>query len=254
MKKDWWDKQFKVLMAFGASIVAGGWASSRERSWAWLLTKMINELQRSPVQLINFGIGASVISTRSTAYRYSGKPALNESLEKHVLSHKSNGNLLLPDLLILSDNGINDARGGTPIKLFCNELEDIVARIRKKIDPLIVLTGPNYIKDFDLGGKEFGNASLQTFYNYNEAIRKLSEKLGCLFVNLLSAYKEADWLVHYDGCHTNDLGHRIIANKIFEVLVSNCSGLARETRWLEKHIIPWRDEATLQLAWERDIR
>jgi hypothetical protein len=77
-------------------------------------------------------------------------------------------------------------------------------------------------------------------------MRQLAEKLDCLFVDLLSAYGEAGWLVHHDGVHANDLGHRVVANKIFEVLASNCSGLAQETRYLEQHILPWRDESVLQ--------
>ena len=44
----------------------------------------------------------------------------------------------------------------------------------------------------------------------------------------------------------NDLGHRVVANKVFEILASNCSGLARETQELEKEIPPWRDESTLR--------
>ncbi len=68
----------------------------------------------------------------------------------------------------------------------------------------------------------------------------------CLFVDLLASYREADWLAHHDGCHANDLGHRVVANKIFEVLASNCSGLALETKALEKQIAPWGDESTLR--------
>lgn len=56
MKKDWCDKEFRVLMTLGESTTAGGWTSSRERSWPELLTKEINELQRIPVQLINQGM------------------------------------------------------------------------------------------------------------------------------------------------------------------------------------------------------
>ncbi len=72
----------------------------------------------------------------------------------------------------------------------------------------------------------------------------------CLFVDLLAAYGDADWLVHHDGVHANDLGHRVVANKIFEVLAANCSGLSLATRKLEEEIPPWRDESTLQEGWE----
>ena len=251
MKKDWWNKEFSILITLGESTTAGGWTSSRERSWPYLLTNLINDFQRIPVQLINQGIGANVISTKCPGYDVSGKPAANERLEEHVLSHMANYNLLLPDLLIIS-YGLNDARCGTPIELFCSEMEDIVERVRNKIKPLIVLVGPYYMNDFKLGGPRWSHANLKIFYKFNEATRILAKKLDCLFVDLLASYGDADWLVHYDGCHANDVGHRIVANKIFEVLASNCSGLAMETKYLEKCIIPWRDESTLQTNWELD--
>lgn len=251
MKRDWWNKEFNILITLGESTTAGGWSSSRERSWPYLLTNLINELQRIPVQLINQGIGANVISTKSRGYEVSGKPAASERLEEHVLSHRANGHLLLPDLLVIS-YGLNDACGGTPVELFCSEMEDIVNRVRRKIEPLIVLVGPYYMTDFQQGGPTLSYADLDTFYEYNKAINALADNCDCLFVDLLGAYRDADWLVHHDGCHANDVGHRIVANKIFEVLASNCSGLALETKCLEECIVPWRDESTLQMDWERD--
>jgi len=245
VKRDWWDKEFRVLFTLGESTTAGGWSSCRERSWPYQLARQINEYQRYPVQLVNVGIGANVISTKSRAYPFSGKPAASERLEKHVLEYYANGNHLVPDLLIIS-YGINDARGGTPVDLFTSELADIVRRVRERIQPLIVLLGPYYIFDFKLGGPEWANASLEVFHRYNEETEALAERLDCLFVDVLGAYRCADWLVHYDGVHANDVGHRVVANKIFEVLASNCSGLSLETKELEKCIVPWRDESTLQ--------
>ena len=245
MKRDWWNKEFEVLITLGESTTAGGWSSCRERCWASQLARLINEFQRVPVQFVNMGIGANVISTKSPSYERSGKPAANERLDEHVLSHTANGNPLLPDLLVIS-YGLNDARGGTPIDLFCGEMKDIVRRVREKVQPLIVLMGPYYMTDFKLGGADWAHADLNVFRAYNEATQQLAEETDCLFVDLLGSYREADWLVHHDGCHANDLGHRIVANKIFEVLASNCSALSLETKVLEQSIVPWRDESTLQ--------
>jgi hypothetical protein len=61
---------------------------------------MINEYQRIPVQLINLGIGANVISTKSPVYPHSGKPAADERLEEHVLSYSANGAHLPADYAI----------------------------------------------------------------------------------------------------------------------------------------------------------
>ena len=245
MKKDWWNKEFQILFTLGESTTAGGWSSSRDRCWASQLARLVNEFQRVPVQLVNMGIGANVISTKSPGYPYSGKPAADERLEKHILGHTANGHPLLPDLLVIS-YGLNDACSGTPIDLFCSIMKNIIGRVRERIQPLIVLPGPYYMNDFKRGGITWSHANLDTFYQYNHAIEKLAQETKCLFVDLLGSYRQADWLIHYDGCHANDLGHRLVANKIFEVLASNCSGLAQETKELEKRIIAWRDESTLQ--------
>ena len=242
MKRDWWNKEFRRMVALGESTTAGGWSSCRQRCWVWQLGQLINDLQRIPIEVINAGIGANVISTKSPAYTYSGKPAASERLGKHVIEKK-------PDLLIIS-YGINDARGGTPLDLFCQEMKSIVRQVRQQIQPLIVLLGPYYMCDFSLGAPYWDKGSLEIFEGYNTAIKQLAEGCQCLFVDLLESYQEADWLVHRDGVHANDLGHRLVANKVFEVLASNCSGLSVETKTLEAHIAPWRDESTLQADYD----
>ncbi len=243
-KRDWWNREFRVMIAVGDSITAGGWASCRERRWTNLLAGMIGELQRAPVQLVNVGIGGNVISTKSAAYAASQKPALDERLERHVLSNTANGNPIVPDLLLIA-YGINDMRGGTPIPLYCEEMEKIIRRVREKFKPLIVLLGPYHIRDFELGVPDFNKGSPDLSRQFNSAIGSLAQNLDCLFVDLLSAYREADWTVHRDGVHANDVGHRLVANKVLEVLISNCSGLALETKATESSIMPWRDEGVL---------
>ena len=238
MKKDWCDHEFKTLVTLGESTTAGGWSSTRDLCWASVLADQVNTYQRTPLNLINVGIGANVISTRSPVYDRSGKPAASERIDKHVIAHA-------PDLLIIS-YGLNDARGGTSIDLFCDEMRDILCRVRSEIQPLIILLGPYYITDFTLG-VGFGHANLEIFHQYNDATRALASECEALFVDLLAGYGDADWLVHHDGVHANDIGHRVVANRIFEVLASNCSGLALETKHREQLIPPWRDESTLRV-------
>ena len=187
--------------------------------------------------MINVGIGANVISTKSPCYELSGKPAASERLDKHVIARR-------PDLLVIS-YGLNDARGGTPIDLFTDEMRDIIARVLQTLQPLILMPGPYFMTDFSRG-VGFEQADLDLFYRYNDATRQVAEQTDCLFVDLLAAYGDADWMVHKDGVHANDLGHRIVANKMFEVLASNCSGLALETQYLQQHTPPWRDESMLR--------
>jgi lysophospholipase L1-like esterase len=238
MKKDWWAEEFRKLVALGESTTAGGWASIRQRCWAEQLARMINEFQQAPLELVNVGIGANVISPESPCYSHSGRPAAAERLDKHVIDHA-------PDLLVIS-YGLNDARGGTPLDLFRDEMSRLLLRVRESIQPLIVLLGPYYMYDFSLGGPNWGHGSIELFERYNHAIERIAVEADCLFVDLLGAYGGADWLVHGDGVHANDLGHRLVANKVFEVLASNCSGLSLRTKALEKLTPPWRDESTLR--------
>ncbi|MEC8932297.1 MAG: SGNH/GDSL hydrolase family protein [Candidatus Latescibacterota bacterium] len=238
MKQDWHNKEFECLVTLGESTTAGGWSSSRERCWASRLSVLISDVQSQPVRLINSGIGANVISTRSPSYEHSGKPAGLERLEKHVFEHR-------PDLLIVS-YGLNDARGGTPLAQFAEDLSILVGRVRDNCAPLIVLPGPYFMTDFSVGGQVWSHADLRLFEKFNRQIASVADTLDCLFVDLLAGYDRTPWLVHHDGVHANDLGHLVVAHRIFEKLLQNCSGLARNTQALEESIPPWRDESTLQ--------
>ena len=239
-KRDYRADEFRVFVALGESTTAGGWSTSPERCWVSRLADLINDFQSEPVQVFNMGIGANVISTKSPSYESSGKPAADERLQRHVIDKA-------PDLLVIS-YGLNDARGGTPLSLFRVELIQLVGRVRQAIDPLIVLLGPYYMHGFDVGAPAWSHADLQTFCQFNEAIQAVARQKDCLFVDLLDAYKETDWMIHYDGVHANDLGHRIVANRIFEVLAQNCSCLAKKTKEAERTSPRWRDESCLKVG------
>lgn len=238
MKQDWRSEEFRKMVALGESTTAGGWSTTPERCWVPILGKLINDFQSTPMAVVNAGIGANVISTRSPSYPHSGKPAADERLDKHVVAHR-------PDLLLIS-YGLNDARGGTPLDLFREEMIDLVRRVREHLDTVIVLLGPYYMTDFTEGGPAWSHADLPLFRRFNEAVRDVAGEEGCLFVDLLAASGETDWMVHYDGVHQNDLGHRIVAHRIFEVLAQNCSCLAKTTKGAERTSLRWRDESTLQ--------
>lgn len=244
-RKDWQPKEFRKMVAIGESTTAGGWSTSPDRCWVPILASTINDFQSGKMEFVNVGIGANVISTRSPVYEISNKPAANERLDKHVIANQ-------PDLLIVS-YGLNDARGGTPLELFKEELTYVIHNVREQIDPLIVLIGPYYMTSFkNLSRPEWNHADLSLFKQYNEVISQVAATEECLFVDVLAANGETDWMVHYDGIHANDLGHRIIANQIFEVLAQQCSGLAKKTRELEKTSPRWRDETMLKADYKKN--
>ena len=113
-RRDFKPDEFRRFVALGESTTAGGWSASRERCWVSRLGGLINDFQYTPVEVLNMGIGGNVISVKSPSYEKSGKPAANERLGRHVIEKR-------PDLLIIS-YGLNDARGGTPLPLFKEEM------------------------------------------------------------------------------------------------------------------------------------
>lgn len=238
MKRDWKSDEFEKMVALGESTTAGGWSTAPDRCWVSVLAALINDFQSTPMSFVNSGIGANVISSRSPCYEDSGKPAADERLDKHVIVHE-------PDLLIIS-YGLNDARGGTPLDFFRERLIHLVHGIRERVEPVIVLPGPYYMTDFTVGGTVWGHADLSIFKRFNVAIAEAAAEQDCLYVDLLAANGETDWMVHYDGVHQNDLGHRIVANRIFEVLAQNCSCLSKQTKTAEQISPRWRDESTLK--------
>ena len=233
-------EEFKKFVAIGESTTAGGWSTSRARCWVSRLGELINDLQANPVAVVNVGIGGNVISKDSPCYQGSGKPAADERLDRHVILEK-------PDLLVVS-YGLNDARGGTQLPFFRKKLTGLVQRVRAAIDPVIVLLGPYYMTDFTIGSASgFDKGSPDRLREFNQGIAQVASEQNCLYVDLLNAYGNTHWMIHDDGVHANDLGHRIVANRIFEVLAQNCSGLAVKTKKAELTSPRWRDESTLML-------
>jgi lysophospholipase L1-like esterase len=243
-KKDWRPEEFRKLVTLGESTTAGGWSTAPERCWPPRLAALINDFQAAPVELFNAGIGGNVISTRSPSYRVSGKPAALERLDKHVTAQR-------PDLLVVS-YGLNDARGGTPLALFTEELHTLVQTVRARVRPLIVLLGPYYMTDFTVGGPDWSHADLALFHRFNDAVARVARDEECLYVDVLDANGETPWMVHHDGVHANDLGHMIIANRVFEVLAQHCSALARRTKEAERVSPRWRDESVLKADFGHD--
>ena len=236
--KDLHAEPFRLMVTLGESTTAGGWSSSPERCWPMVLAALINDFQDEPVGLVNSGIGANVISDKVPAYDHSGKPAANERDRKHVVDHD-------PDLVVIA-YGLNDARGGTPLEMFRRELLDLILAVRRGCDPLIVLLGPYFMHDFNYGGLAWTNANHDVLQAFNLAVAKVAQEADCLYSDVYHAYGEASWMVHYDGVHANDLGHRLVANTVFQTLAQRSSGLALRTRRLEQDSERWRDESVLR--------
>lgn len=236
-KRDYRDQPFKIGVAIGESTTAGGTATSRDLTWVSRLTELINESQLEPIKMINSGIGANLISSRSPSFEQSGKPSAAERYRKHVLD-------FAPDLVMIS-YGLNDARGGTPLAQFLEDLKHVTLDIKEKTRAVVVLVNAYFMTGFDQY-LPYNQANVATFMGYNSGIKRLAEECDVLYADVFAAQDMAAWMVDPDGVHANNLGHRVIANRIFEVLAQNCSGLSQKAFELRKNFKQWRDESVLK--------
>jgi lysophospholipase L1-like esterase len=236
-KRDYCSKPFGVAVAFGDSITAGGTATSRELTWVSKLAELINQAQLSPVQIVNSGIGSNQISSRSVYYDQLGKVSAMERYQKHVVDHH-------PDLVLIS-YGVNDAMAGTPVEMFLDDLRYVALNIREKSHALVVILDAYLVRDFQRYPPTV-NGSVAALMAYNSGMNRIAEECDMLFVDVFGAYGMAPWALDEDGVHPNNLGHTLIANRVFEVLAQNCSCLAEKALELRKTFRPWRDESALR--------
>ncbi|MGH9511399.1 MAG: SGNH/GDSL hydrolase family protein [Terriglobales bacterium] len=235
-KRDYWDKPFKIGVALGESTTAGASATSSDLTWVRRLVELINESQLKPIHMINSGIGGNVISRRSPSYEQSGKPSARERYKKHVVDHH-------PDLVLIS-YGLNDARGGTPLAQFLEDLRDLTLHIKQSTQALMVIVNAYFMTGFDRY-LPYNQANIATFLRFNGGMRGLAEECDVLYADVFAAEDMAVWMIDPDGVHANNLGHRVIANRI-EVLAQNCSGLSHKAFELRKNFKQWRDESVLK--------
>jgi lysophospholipase L1-like esterase len=180
------------------------------------VTLALEEFQGSPIELINQGIGSNVLTATCPAYEYSAKPAGLERVDDDVIVHN-------PDLVFLS-YGLNDSRGGTPPEDFRRAYQALVDRIRARIDPLIVIINTYYMHEVLYSECEHWEESNYDVTDvYNLVIEQFAQANGLLLADIYTAESGVDWIIDEDHCHPNDLGHRLIANRVFEVIVRNCS-------------------------------
>ena len=180
------------------------------------LAKLLNVCQEQPPDYVNKGIGANAISPRSPGYEASAKPSALERYKDDVIAEE-------PDLFVLC-YGLNDMRAGMALADFTRAMRKIVRDVRKACDPLIVLTTVYYMTGWK-SYPPFDQGSVELTEAYNDGIRRLARKEGCVLADVWDAEGQADWLIHPDGVHANTVGNRVIAHRIFEAIAQNAPGL-----------------------------
>ena len=216
-KNDLRKEPIKTMVALGESHVQGAGASSEKRRWVDIVAGLIGRYQGVPVKLYNKGIGANSLSPRSPGYESSAKPSALERYRGDVIA-------LDPDLFILS-YGLNDMRAGMPPEDFREDMRQIIADVKDSCDSVTVLTTVYHMSAYDWYPPfDIGSPSATEVFNL--VIRQLAEEHDCILADIWEAEGRADWVIHPDTVHANDLGHQLIANRVFEAVATNCSSIA----------------------------
>ena len=211
----------KRAVALGESTTWGYSVSSKEKCWVNQVVRMLEEFQGCPIELINQGIGSNVITPECPSYEASAQPSALDRVDAHVITHN-------PDLVFLS-YGLNDSRGGTTPEAFRRAYQQLIDRIRQaghraNTNPLIVIVNCYYMHEICYRIYEpWTNSNYDVTEVFNLVIRQLAEANNVILADVYSAEVGVDWIIDEDHCHPNDLGHRLIANRVFEVIVRNCS-------------------------------
>jgi hypothetical protein len=233
MKKDYRGKAVRKLVVIGESNAFGMCASDPRNEWVQTVTNLIRDFQDAPLVVQNNAIPANLISLRSPGQATlpdHGKPSALERYEHDLIEPQ-------PDLALIA-YGLNDSRCGYPTEEFLEDLEKIVSDTVKQTNALIVLTSPYWNTQYNeklwdsLKPKPewatgeyslFAKTGRALVWSYVEGIEQLSEKYGCLFVNLFNPTENCTWLLHNDQCHYNDVGQRVLGQIVFNTIACNCS-------------------------------
>lgn len=211
----------KRVVALGESTTWGYSVSDKSRCWANQVVTMLEEFQGSEIVLINQGIGSNVLTGECPAYEFSAKPSALERVDDELIAHS-------PDMVFLS-YGLNDSRGGTPPEIFRRAYQELINRIRARINPVTVIVNTYYMHEILYSQCDhWEESSYDVTEVYNLVIEQIAEEKGLILADVYSAETGVDWIIDQDHCHPNDLGHRMIANRVFEAIVRNCSFVARQ--------------------------
>lgn len=199
------------MLAIGDSITFGLCASRPENRWVDRLGAQLGAWLGTPVEVCNRGISGNILCIQTPAYEYAIKPVGLERLERDVIAEK-------PQLLLIA-YGLNDSRGGTSLAQFRRDYQQMLARIRQQIHPVIVALDLFYMHEsFYKDCENWACSDYALAAEFNQAIRQLAQENHLIFADVFQAMFGRDELVSDDHCHPNDLGHQVIADTVFRAI------------------------------------
>lgn len=206
------EKAYKII-GFGDSITLGAKATKDAYNWLGVVELLLKLFSNQAIEVINKGVGDNTISPRTTNYELSAQPSALERVEKDVVEEQPN--------MVFVCFGLNDMRFGTPVEVFKEDLEQVLIKIIHQLpNTKIILTNVFHMTGWDRYTPR-DRGSIAHTKNYNQAIEKLGVKYQLPLADVSEAMAFQDYLIHEDGVHGNDLGHRIIGHRVFETIVQH---------------------------------
>jgi lysophospholipase L1-like esterase len=210
----------KRMIALGESTTWGYSVSNKQLCWVSRLHETLESFQGSPIEVINQAIGSNVITPKCPVWEHSRTPAAIDRLDEDVIEHN-------PDLLLLS-YGLNDSRGGTSLSDFREAYDQLIERVRAKIDPTIVILTTYFIREEKFHKQHWDKSNYEVTMQFNDVIHQIARDHDLILADVWRTECGVDWIIDLDSVHPNDLGHFMIANCVFEAIARNCSFVARQ--------------------------
>lgn len=200
---------FDCMAAIGDSITAGYSATRPEYCWVARLGALLSAFQDRPIEVVNLGISGNLLSPRSRAYRHpdAGRPSGLERCRRDMIAHS-------PDLAAIA-YGLNDMRCGTPLDVFMKDLERMVRKIQDASGATVVLVGISFMTAFSGYGDVWGHGDVDTARRWNRRLKQYADGHDLIFADVFESQGQSSWTVSADGVHPNNLGHALIAHKVF---------------------------------------
>jgi lysophospholipase L1-like esterase len=172
--------------------------------------------------------------------------AVRGKLVRQILADQVDAAVALqPDLITISAGGNDVIRPGTDPDQIAAIFEQAIARLATTGATIVVFTG------VDVGWSGTFKAIRGKVAIYNEDVRKVAQKYGCLVADQWSLTEIQDtrmWSI--DRLHMSPLGHQTVARLVLRTL-----GVPNELPVLEPAPVPlrsWREARAQDLQWAKE--
>ncbi|AYG04843.1 SGNH/GDSL hydrolase family protein [Gryllotalpicola protaetiae] len=188
---------------------------------------------------------AEVLAAKTSDFAYANL-AVRGKLVRQILADQVDAAVALrPDLITISAGGNDVIRPGTDPDEIAAIFEQAIARLATTGATIVVFTG------VDVGWSGTFKAIRGKVAIYNEDVRKIAAKYGCLVADQWSLTEIQDmrmWSI--DRLHMSPLGHQAVARLVLRTL-----GVPNDLPVLTPAPVPprsWREARVQDLQWARE--